>query len=137
MSRENFEKTYWKYIANCSASKILSLTKGGSIPAHYVYDIDTDEFLFISDNINSVLGFTPTDFRSMGMKDFIDRINTNDLLRMNHKADSNDNNQDLLQKISYHFSGKDGISVKISEQRLIARSPDGNSLVIISCLRKN
>ena len=93
-------------------------------PVFYGLNLQTNQYLHISRTVKEMLGYSSEEIVQSGLRWFVSRIHSEDLIRINSKIDS-EMELPALPSIEYRILHKDGTYRLVCEHRCILFDKQG------------
>mgnify|MGYP006290438731 CR=1 FL=1 len=121
----------------CSNEKIMMTMLENSLGVlHYVINLETSRYDYVSPSSQSILGFTPDEVKSLGVGGFSARIHSDDKKLVNDNFDCRYLGQDITLHIEYRFLHRDGSCRWLCDDRFVLYDEDGSAIAIIGEIRE-
>ena len=99
------------------------------------FNLKTNNYFHISQSAGNILGFSPKEIRTRGIKWFVDRIHPEDMTIINEKI-KNRPEMDVLPWLEYRFRIKNGSYIKLREYRCVLYNAQGKPTYMIGRIEK-
>ena len=116
----------------CTNEKIMmTMLENSRGVLHYVINLNTSMYDYISPSCESILGFTSHELRSLGVGGFSRRIHPEDRQKVNDNFDCHYMGQDITLHIEYRFRHRDGGCKWLCDDRFVLYDDCGSPVAII------
>ncbi len=102
---------------------------------HYVLNLNTNKYDYIGTSSISIIGFTPSELKSLTIAGFIARIHPEDIKQLNTDFDCRRLGRNITPHVEYRFLHRNGSYRWMLDNRSISYDASGRPIALIGRIR--